>query len=701
MILENITKIYDKDKEKRVIALSDINLIFDTSGIISILGPSGSGKSSLLHIIGGRDNRFIGKIENEYETYLLSQDFELLNKMSVFDNLLLVHGEKEHVENLLERYELLAFKNKKVEKLSNGQKKRVQFIQALLAHPQVLLCDEVTASLDHEQVVKMMDDLKELSKQSMILFVTHDRAIAEKYSDRIIEIEGGKVISDTIKQKCQPLDKQQPMDISDKKLNEIFLFTIRQMMSTLIHTFGKLTVILSCAIVAFLSISLINTIYQQNTVYESFKNSRNFLVSIPNNSVKRSNQVYAYYYEDGDTYSLEEIQSLIEIVPQIIGVEAFYSSQYTYGIDNASYYYQNNEKIFKNFPIQSLEMENAMATNIGNIPLSIPFLLDEREDYVYFLPQVFIRDDYYNSVDHVDYAFKNQLNIYHLVNDYDLIPILYGKYPESENDIMIDLNAARMVVDFYDYEQVDQLIGKEISIYNYSTRNHYTDANIYKFVYPVVDKFTLKICGITGLENSYSKMAFIGGEIGNDVWMNEYVKDKEKLFYQYVHFIVDPKENIESVAASINEYLRNDNSRICVYDGTGYGNTKIVFKEPSSFIKLDILLIVIAFIFMVGIETISKKRRKKEMEILSKFHMSVLTRVSIEYILYAIIASLMIVSIMPSIALKLNEWMQINSYIGFVTIYSFIEIICVIGVSGIVMIIDWLLIKNKRSRRSV
>lgn len=71
MILENITKIYDKDKEKRVIALSDINLIFDTSGIISILGPSGSGKSSLLHIIGGRDNRFIGKIENEYETYLL------------------------------------------------------------------------------------------------------------------------------------------------------------------------------------------------------------------------------------------------------------------------------------------------------------------------------------------------------------------------------------------------------------------------------------------------------------------------------------------------------------------------------------------------------------------------------------------------------------------------------------------------------
>jgi len=196
-------------------------------------------------------------------------------------------------------------------------------------------------------------------------------------------------------------------------------------------------------------------------------------------------------------------------------------------------------------------------------------------------------------------------------------------------------------------------------------------------------------------------MAFIGGEIGNDVWMNEYVKDKEKLFYQYVHFIVDPKENIESVAASINEYLRNDNSRICVYDGTGYGNTKIVFKEPSSFIKLDILLIVIAFIFMVGIETISKKRRKKEMEILSKFHMSVLTRVSIEYILYAIIASLMIVSIMPSIALKLNEWMQINSYIGFVTIYSFIEIICVIGVSGIVMIIDWLLIKNKRSRRSV
>ena len=196
MKLTDIRKTYH-NRNNDVQALKGITLDLSSNGITVILGPSGCGKTTLMNIIAGRSD-YEGTIENVPEFDYLTQEFNLFEDMTVLDNLLLVSDDRDDIDHYLNEFSLEEQKNRKVKKLSNGQKKRVQFIRALLHQPGLLLCDEPTAALDHDNTELLMEELKKLSDHIQIILVTHDILLSKQYADRIITMEQGIVVKDEI-----------------------------------------------------------------------------------------------------------------------------------------------------------------------------------------------------------------------------------------------------------------------------------------------------------------------------------------------------------------------------------------------------------------------------------------------------------------------------------------------------------------------
>lgn len=201
--LENINKSYNNE-----LILKNINLYFEDTGFISILGPSGSGKTTLLNIISGLIkpdsgtiqynnlllNKFNRKSWDSFRTYNLSyifQDYKLLEDITVIDNIKIVTNNNNKIKQLLAKLEINKIQKQKVNKLSGGEKQRVAIARALANDPDILLADEPTGALDTINSVKIMNILKEISKNKLVIIVTHNIELAKKYSDKIIYIKDG------------------------------------------------------------------------------------------------------------------------------------------------------------------------------------------------------------------------------------------------------------------------------------------------------------------------------------------------------------------------------------------------------------------------------------------------------------------------------------------------------------------------------
>ena len=213
MRLENVSKYYNT-KYHEVHALENINLSFDNHGLVFIVGKSGSGKSTLLNMISGIDkpssgsilvgNKDISKLKNkELDGYrnsyisLVFQDYNLISDLNVFDNINISINNIEKTISSLDKVGLLEYKDRKIYELSGGQKQRVAIARSLALDSKVILLDEPTAALDSKTGEEIISILKEISKDRLVIAVTHNLEIAKKYNDRIIEISDGKIINDT------------------------------------------------------------------------------------------------------------------------------------------------------------------------------------------------------------------------------------------------------------------------------------------------------------------------------------------------------------------------------------------------------------------------------------------------------------------------------------------------------------------------
>lgn len=272
--VRHLTKIYTPKNGVAVTALDDVTLSFPETGMVFLLGKSGSGKSTLLNVCGGLDSPTSGEIivkgrsskdfsRQDFDSYrntfvgFIFQEYNILNEFSVEDNISLAlelqnkRKDKAAVQKLLEDVDLAGYANRKPNTLSGGQKQRIAIARALIKSPEIIMADEPSGALDSATGKQVFETLKKLSKDKLVLVVSHDRDFAELYGDRIIELKDGKVISDVSKNLEQQvavteniastknvLCIKQGATLSDKDFAEIKRF-ISQTSSDVIITGGE------------------------------------------------------------------------------------------------------------------------------------------------------------------------------------------------------------------------------------------------------------------------------------------------------------------------------------------------------------------------------------------------------------------------------------------------------------------------------
>lgn len=217
--IKNLKKSY-KIGEHEIKALDDVSLNLESGKLVAIVGPSGCGKTTLMNILGALDGDFEGDViingkslkeagGKDLDSYrkntigFIFQQFNLLNSQTTKQNVELAldlsgiskKEKAEKAKDLLERVGLSDQIKKKVNLLSGGQRQRVAIARALSNNPEIILADEPTGALDGKTGEKIMDLLKEISKERLILMVTHAPELAESYADLIINMEDGKIIS--------------------------------------------------------------------------------------------------------------------------------------------------------------------------------------------------------------------------------------------------------------------------------------------------------------------------------------------------------------------------------------------------------------------------------------------------------------------------------------------------------------------------
>lgn len=196
--------------------------VFRGNGNGVLLGKSGSGKSTLLNLCGGLDAPDSGEINvkgrsskefsgADFDSYrntfigFVFQEYNILDELTVEENIALAlelqgkKKDKEAIEGTLRQVDLNGYAKRKPATLSGGQKQRIAIARALVKNPQIIMGDEPTGALDSNTGKQVFDTLKKLSRDKLVLIVSHDRDFAEAYADRIIELADGQIVSDMVK----------------------------------------------------------------------------------------------------------------------------------------------------------------------------------------------------------------------------------------------------------------------------------------------------------------------------------------------------------------------------------------------------------------------------------------------------------------------------------------------------------------------
>ena len=263
--LKNITKNY-LSGDNEVQALKGIDIEFRENEFVSILGQSGCGKTTLLNIIGGLDRYTSGDLiingkstkefkDKDWDTYrnhsvgFVFQSYNLIPHQTVLANVELALtisgvGKAERKKRAIEALQKVGLGdqlNKKPNQMSGGQMQRVAIARALVNDPDILLADEPTGALDSKTSVQVMEILKEISKDRLIIMVTHNPELAKKYSSRIVKLLDGKIIDDSNPYKSSEEDVKKARNKKDKsgKASMKFTTAVRLSLNNLMTKKGR------------------------------------------------------------------------------------------------------------------------------------------------------------------------------------------------------------------------------------------------------------------------------------------------------------------------------------------------------------------------------------------------------------------------------------------------------------------------------
>ncbi|MDR2267790.1 MAG: ABC transporter ATP-binding protein/permease [Christensenellaceae bacterium] len=429
--LTSVTKVYKSKLDKSVIALDDVSLELPEKGLVFIVGKSGSGKSTMLNIIGGLDSTTQGAVEllgvgllsdkttlDAYRnTYLgfVFQEFHLIETLTVYENIALALEMKgdipriEDVEQVLNKVDLDGLKNRYPDELSGGQKQRVAIARALIKQPHIILADEPTGNLDSTTGEDIIALLKNLSDERLVVIVSHDEEAAALYGDRRIELKDGKIASDT-------LDAEKPINsadcLSDKGLNAAklsFKSILKFVISALKYKSGKL---IASVILSVLSIMMFGSAFilsKYDSEWQIVRNMEKFGVE--------SVVILPDYIRGGENWNIRTnmYYYLLNKYPSVDNLLLY---------DSPIYQYANNGKFETYFDhIAQVESETDIEKKMGLklLPASLPldndsiYLTDASIHLLRIVAEEVLQND--DPMSKERYYFKNGDAIVDLTSD--------------------------------------------------------------------------------------------------------------------------------------------------------------------------------------------------------------------------------------------------------------------------------------------
>ena len=300
--LQHISKVYHTG-DQEFHALKDISIRFRENEFVSILGQSGSGKTTLLNIIGGLDQYTSGDLliqgkstkqfkDRDWDSYrnhtigFVFQSYNLIGHQTALSNVEIAMtlsgvSKAERKKRAIEALERVGLKDhlyKKPNQMSGGQMQRIAIARALVNNPKVVLADEPTGALDSETSVQIMDLLKDIAKERLVIMVTHNPELAQKYSTRIVQVLDGNILSDS--NPCEPIEETKQVDIQFTKTKMSFITALVLSFNNLLKKKGRTLLTAFAGSIGIIGIALILALSNGVSDYVK-KVQEDTLVSLP------------------------------------------------------------------------------------------------------------------------------------------------------------------------------------------------------------------------------------------------------------------------------------------------------------------------------------------------------------------------------------------------------------------------------------
>ncbi len=622
--LKSIKKVY-KTNDLDVIALNNVSIDFRKSEFVSILGPSGCGKTTLLNIIGGLDKYTEGDLiidnkstkkfkSTDFDSYrnhqigFVFQSYNLIIHQSVLANVelaLTLSGvsKKERRKRAIEALDKVGLHeqiNKRPNQLSGGQMQRVAIARAIVNNPEIILADEPTGALDSKTSLQIMDLLKEISKEKLIIMVTHNEELAYKYSTRVVKLLDGNIIEDTNPYK---IENNQQEDFKVKKIAMSFLTALSLSFNNLLTKKGRTILTSFAGSIGIIGIALILSL--SNGV---------------NNYIKRVEEDALSSYPliiEKTTFSTDEIisslmtkkektnQELDKIYSNDIVVDML--SNMTKGIKS------NNLKDFKTYLDNNTKIKDYVLDINYKYNITLNIYKNNKDKIIKVNPNDLFsslmgNNNYQSSYSNYNVFTEMLDNQEVLKNQYE---VLAGKYATEENELMLITNSNNEISDYVlytlgikDQMELQSIIakvmkGESVSV-NKNTYNYDDLLNLeYKLVLPtsyyqkvnnkyikiedeegikklIQEGMTLKIVGIIKEKENATSLAINGSIAYNKKLIQKVIQEinnsqivKDQLNNKNINILTNEKfDNLttyEDVLNQLNVYDFDNPSSINLY----------------------------------------------------------------------------------------------------------------------------------------
>lgn len=473
--LKKITKIYETGSFKQT-ALNDITINFRKSEFVSILGPSGSGKTTLLNIIGGLDKYTSGDLiinelstkkfnDSDWDTFrnhrvgFVFQSYNLISHQTILSNVelaLTLSGvpkteRTKRAKKALEQVGLKDHVDKLPNQLSGGQMQRVAIARALVNDPEILLADEPTGALDTETSKEIMKLLKDVSKKKLVIMVTHNQELAEKYSTRIISIKDGKIINDTnaYDGKINTKQDKETIKTKTKKTSMSFKTALSLSFNNLLTKKGRTILTAFAGSIGIIGISLILSLstgvnnyiarVQEDTLTSYPLSIESATADMSTMLTDLANQNKREKHQDKLIYSNDIMSSMVESMSSQIKTNNLtefkkYLEENSDELDQ----YANDIKYTYNLDLQIYKKETDKITKLNPSTVFQSFGFNYQQE---------------TSPMNSNQYMENRMNVFNelsenknlLKNTYD---ILAGKLPEHYNEVVLIADSYGEISDY-------------------------------------------------------------------------------------------------------------------------------------------------------------------------------------------------------------------------------------------------------------